>query len=74
MAKVYSESGNLDKQLEYLKNSVKCLDKYYYASEFNYIRYNLYTNIFSDIAQIYIKKEDYQIAINYEFLLIGDFQ
>lgn len=71
MAKVYSESGNLDKQLEYLKNSVKCLDKYYYASEFNYIRYNLYTNIFSDIAEIYIKKEDYQIAINYEFLLIG---
>lgn len=71
MAKVYSESGNLDKQLEHLKNAVKCMDKYYYASEFNYSRYTLYTNIFSDIAEIYIKKKDYQTAINYEFLLIG---
>ncbi len=71
MAKVYSESGNLDKQLEYLKNAVKCLDEYYYASEFNSSGYTLYTNIFSDITEIYIKKEDYKLAINYEFLLIG---
>lgn len=71
MANVYKESGNLDKQLEHLQNAVKCLDQYYYASEFSYSIYNLYTNIFSDIAEIYIKKEDYQIAINYEFLLIG---
>lgn len=71
MANVYKESLNLDKQLEHLQNAVKCLDQYYYASEFSYIRYNLYTNIFSDIVEIYIKKEDYQIAINYEFLLIG---
>lgn len=71
MANVYKESGNLDKQLEHLQNAVKCLDQYYYASEFSYSIYTLYTNIFSDIAEIYIKKEDYQIAINYEFLLIG---
>lgn len=71
MAKVYKEIGNLDKQLEYLQNAIKCLDEYYYVSEFNYSRYTLYTNIFSDIAEIYIKKQDYIIAINYEFLLIG---
>lgn len=71
MANVYKESLNLDKQLENLQNAVKCLDQYYYASEFSYSIYTLYTNIFSDIAEIYIEKEDYQIAINYEFLLIG---
>lgn len=71
MANVYKEIGNLDKQLEYLQNAIKCLDEYYYASEFNYSRYTLYTNIFSDISEIYIKKQDYTIAINYEFLLIG---
>ena len=71
MANVYKESLNLDKQLEHLQNAVKCLDQYYYASEFSYSIYTLYTNIFSDIAEIYIEKEDYQIAINYEFLLIG---
>lgn len=71
MANVYKESGNLDKQLEHLQNAVKCLDQYYYASEFSYSIYTLYTNIFSDIAEIYIEKEDYNTAINYEFILIG---
>ena len=71
MANVYKESGNLDKQLEHLQNAVKCLDQYYYASEFSYSIYTLYTNIFSDIAEIYIEKEDYSTAINYEFILIG---
>ena len=71
MANVYKESLNLDKQLEHLQNAVKCLDQYYYASEFSYSIYTLYTNIFSDIAEIYIEKEDYNTAINYEFILIG---
>lgn len=71
MANVYKESGNLDKQLEHLQNAVKCLDQYYYTSEFSYSIYTLYTNIFSDIAEIYIEKEDYNTAINYEFILIG---
>ena len=71
MANVYKESLNLDKQLEHLQNAVKCLDQYYYASEFSYSIYTLYTNIFSDIAEIYIEKEDYSTAINYEFILIG---
>ena len=71
MANVYKESGNLDKQLEHLQNAVKCLDQYYYASEFSYSIYTLYTNIFSDISEIYIEKEYYSTAINYEFILIG---
>ena len=71
MANVYKESGNLDKQLEHLQNAVKCLDQYYYASEFSYSIYTLYTNIFSDISEIYIEKEYYSTAINYEFTLIG---
>ena len=71
MANVYKGSLNLDKQLEHLQNAVKCLDQYYYASEFSYSIYTLYTNIFSDIAEIYIEKEDYNTAINYEFILIG---
>ena len=71
MANVYKESLNLDKQLEHLQNAVKCLDQYYYASEFSYSIYTLYTNIFSDISEIYIEKEYYSTAINYEFILIG---
>ena len=71
MANVYKESGNLDKQLEHLQNAVKCLDQYYYASEFSYSIYTLYTNIFSDISEIYIEKEYYSTAINYKFTLIG---
>lgn len=71
MANVYKESLNLDKQLEHLQNAVKCLDQYYYASEFSYSIYTLYTNIFSDISEIYIEKEYYSTAINYEFTLIG---
>lgn len=71
MANVYKESGNLDKQLEHLQNAVKCLDQYYYTSEFSYSIYTLYTNIFSDISEIYIEKEYYSTAINYEFILIG---
>ncbi|MBU5336401.1 tetratricopeptide repeat protein [Intestinibacter bartlettii] len=71
IANVYKEIGNLDKQLEYLEDAVKCLDEYYYERDFNSSRYTLYTNIFSDIVEIYIKKEDYNTAINYELLLIG---
>ena len=71
MANVYKESLNLDKQLEHLQNAVKCLDQYYYASEFSYSIYTLYTNIFSDISEIYIEKEYYSTAINYKFTLIG---
>lgn len=71
IAEVYKEKDDLDKELHYLNNIIKCFDKYYYIDEFNRTTYLFYTYIFEKIIEISIKKQQYEIAANYVLLLIG---
>lgn len=71
IASAYESKEDLDKQIEYLKKRINCLNKYYYADEFKNKTYNSYVYTIDDMAKAYTKNRQYKKAIDYELFLIA---